>query len=70
MSINRNNYNEVECELMMSGYNSLEIAKIWRDKKLLNKIFDEEQKVKDELEGLSHEEQLKYLRQKIAKGKQ
>ena len=38
--IDKNDFNDVECELISSGYNSLEISNIWKNKKLLNKIID------------------------------
>ena len=39
MKTNLKDFDEVECELVQSGYNSLEISSIWKDKKLLKKII-------------------------------
>jgi len=41
MAINIEDFNEVECELVQSGYNSLDISSIWKDKKLLKKIISD-----------------------------
>ena len=41
MAINIEDFNEVECELVQSGYNSLEISSIWKDKKLLKKTISD-----------------------------
>jgi len=37
--MNLNDFNEVEGELMQMGYDSLEIASIWKDKKTLREII-------------------------------
>ena len=39
MKTNLKNFDDVECELVQSGYSSLEISSIWKDKKLLKKII-------------------------------
>ena len=62
MKTNLKDFDEVECELVQSGYNSLEISSIWKDKKLLKKIISD----KEEAHSLSMEELEKRL---IAKGK-
>jgi len=62
MKINLKDFDEVECELVQSGYNSLEISSIWKDKKLLKKIISGI----EESRNLSMEELEKRL---IASGK-
>ena len=52
MAINLKDFNEVECELISTGYSSLEISEIWRNKKQLKNIF----KRKEEISNLSLEE--------------
>lgn len=58
---NLKDFNEVECELISSGYNSLEISNIWKNKKRLKEIF----KRKQEASSLSLEE----LKKRIDKNK-